>query len=98
MINQQQRWATGGTPPSQNKSPLALTVALLARVLVGGVLIYSGFSKAIAPSAEFAAALAAYRVLPTGVIPMMAQIWPWLELLVGTYVFFGYMTRLFAGV
>jgi len=94
----QQRWATGGSPAPRRMSPLTLTLCLLARAGVGGVLIYSGASKALAPSAEFAAALAAYRILPTGLIPTIAQVWPWLELLVGTYVFFGYFTRVFAGV
>jgi uncharacterized membrane protein YphA (DoxX/SURF4 family) len=73
-------------------------VSLVARVIVGGVLIYSGLSKAVAPSAEFAAAMAAYHILPTSVIPALALIWPWFELLVGTYIFFGFYTRLFAGV
>jgi uncharacterized membrane protein YphA (DoxX/SURF4 family) len=66
------------------------------RLILGGVLIYSGFSKAIGPTAEFAAALAAYKVLPQALIPTIAAVWPWLELLVGTYLLAGYLTRLFA--
>jgi uncharacterized membrane protein YphA (DoxX/SURF4 family) len=73
-------------------------VILLLRLGVGAVLIYSGASKAVAPSAEFAAALEAYKLLPVSVIPVIAMTWPWLELLVGTYLFFGYFTRLFAKV
>jgi uncharacterized membrane protein YphA (DoxX/SURF4 family) len=69
------------------------TILLLSRVIVGSVLIYSGLSKAIAPSAEFAGALAAYHILPSDIIPLVASVWPWIELLVGTYLFFGYYTR-----
>ena len=58
--------------------------------------LFRSVQSTIAPSAEFAAALAAYHVLPSGVIPTVTLLWPWLELLVGTYVFFGYFTRLFA--
>lgn len=71
---------------------------LLVRLVVGGVLIYSGFSKAVGPSAEFAGALAAYRVLPIHWVLPVAMIWPWLELLAGTYLFFGYFTRFFAAI
>ncbi len=74
------------------------SIGLLARIIVGGVLIYSGASKALGPSAEFAAALAEYHILPAGSLSSVAMIWPWVELLVGTYIFFGYYTRLFAGV
>lgn len=71
-------------------------MALLARAACGGVLIYAGFSKAVGPSAEFAGALAAYRILPAAWVTPVAAIWPWLELFVGTYLFFGYFTRLSA--
>jgi uncharacterized membrane protein YphA (DoxX/SURF4 family) len=73
-------------------------IGLAGRVVVGGVLIYSGFSKAVAPSAEFAAAMAAYHILPSSLLSPLAIAWPWLELLVGTYIFFGFYTRIFAGV
>jgi uncharacterized membrane protein YphA (DoxX/SURF4 family) len=73
-------------------------ISLIARVIVGGVLIYSGASKALEPSAEFAATLAAYHLMPPALVASIAQVWPWMELLVGTYVFFGYFTRLFASI
>jgi len=52
-------------------------IVLIARLAVGGVLIYSGFSKAIAPGAEFAAAIAAYKILPSDLIPTLAMVWPY---------------------
>jgi len=72
------------------------TVGLIARLIVGGVLIYSGASKALGPTAEFAAAIAAYHIVPADWVSMIASVWPWLELLVGTYLFFGYFTQLAA--
>ena len=71
-------------------------IGLSARVVVGSVLIYSGGSKALGPTAEFAAAIAAYHIVPADWVSMIAAVWPWLELLVGTYLFFGYFTRLTA--
>jgi uncharacterized membrane protein YphA (DoxX/SURF4 family) len=73
-------------------------LGLLLRVVIGGVLIYSGLSKAVAPAAEFAAALAAYELLPTSIIQPTSVAWPWLELVIGTYILFGYYTRFFSGV
>jgi uncharacterized membrane protein YphA (DoxX/SURF4 family) len=77
---------------------LRQSIGILTRIIVGGVLIYSGASKALAPSAEFAAALAEYHILPAALLTSMAVIWPWVEIFVGTYILFGYFTRLFAGV
>jgi uncharacterized membrane protein YphA (DoxX/SURF4 family) len=76
----------------------ASVVTLILRLVVGTVLCYAGFSKAIGPTAEFAAALAAYKLLPTSIIPTIAMIWPWAELLTGTYLLFGFETRLFAAI
>jgi hypothetical protein len=73
-------------------------IGLVIRAIIGGVLIYSGASKAIAPSAEFAAALAAYQILPPASLSLIALVWPWLELFIGTYIFFGYYTLLFSGM
>lgn len=74
------------------------TLGLTLRVIVGGVLIYAGFSKAVAPSAEFAASLANYKLIPPALLGTVAQIWPWIELLTGTYLLAGFYTPLFAGV
>src|SRR5690349_20923235 len=48
------------------KSATALQIAaLLARLLVAGILIFAGFLKAVAPRAEFAAAIHAYQLFPS---------------------------------
>ncbi len=77
---------------------LKQAIGLIARVVIGAVLIYAGFSKAVAPSAEFAASLANYKILPTPLLGTIAQLWPWIELFTGTYLIAGFYTRLFAGV
>ncbi len=68
-------------------------LSLLFRILVGGVLIYAGFIKAVRPSAEFAAIIAAYRVAPTGVITYLAMALPYLEMWIGLFVLFGLFPR-----
>ena len=73
-------------------------ICLFARLIVGGVVIYAGFSKAVTPGAEFAAALAAYKFLPSAFLSPVAKIWPWAELFTGTYLVFGFYTPLFARV
>jgi uncharacterized membrane protein YphA (DoxX/SURF4 family) len=76
-----------------NSSRLRDYLQLLLRFLIGGILVYAGFSKAIAPAAEFAAAIAAYKVLPHAAVHWAALIWPWLELMIGTYLVFGFFTQ-----
>ncbi len=68
-------------------------VGLFARVLVGGVLVYAGFLKAAGPSAEFAAALAAYKLFPPFLITPLSTLVPYVEMWVGLFVFTGFYTR-----
>ncbi|MFA5976051.1 MAG: MauE/DoxX family redox-associated membrane protein [Elusimicrobiota bacterium] len=78
---------------------MAMTVlALLLRLLIGGVLCYAGFEKAIASSAEFAAVIQAYRLLPNALAIPLASSLPWLEMWIGTFLIFGYFTRRTAGL
>ena len=57
--------------------------SLAARLIVGGVLVYAGASKASAPAEEFALVIDSYSVVPTGMALPLAGLLPWLELLVG---------------
>jgi len=80
-------------------------LSFLGRLLVGGVLVYAGFSKALAPAAEFAAALTNYQLFPAAVVMPLAIALPWLEIWTGLFLIAGlYMplastlsTLLFAG-
>src|SRR5437016_2036315 len=73
-------------------------VSFVARVLVGGVLLYAGFMKAVGPSVEFTAALHAYHHFPTALIIPLALGLPWIEMWVGVFVLFGHFTRIFAAL
>jgi len=63
------------------------------RMIVGGVLIYAGFLKAAGPSAEFAAAIAAYKILPSALVIPLSIALPYIEMWVGLFVFSGFYTR-----
>ena len=65
---------------------------LLARLIVGGVLVYAGFSKALAPTAEFAAALSNYQIFPTAWLTPMAFAIPWVEIWTGLFLIAGLYT------
>jgi uncharacterized membrane protein YphA (DoxX/SURF4 family) len=63
------------------------------RFVIGGVLLYAGFSKAIGPQAEFAAAIEAYKLVPNTLLNPLAMIVPWIELAIGTYLVAGFAVR-----
>jgi putative oxidoreductase len=69
------------------------SVLFIARALVGGILIYAGFMKAAGPSAEFAAAIAAYKILPAALITPASVALPYIEMWVGLFVLFGLYMR-----
>jgi uncharacterized membrane protein YphA (DoxX/SURF4 family) len=99
MSNEQRAmsgWTSRQEVSTHHSSLIAHCLAVPARVACGGVLIYAGFSKVVGPAGDFAGILAAYRVLPAAWVTPVATYWPWLELLVGSYVFFGYFTRISA--
>jgi len=66
---------------------------LFGRLVVGGVLLYAGFMKAVGPSAEFAAAIAAYKILPSAWVTPLALGLPYVEMWVGLFVLTGFYTR-----
>jgi len=63
-------------------------IVLLARLLIGGILIYACLDKIINPG-EFAIAIGNYHIIPLGLENSMAIILPWLELIVGICLIFG---------
>ena len=66
---------------------------LYARAAVGGVLLYAGFMKAAGPSAEFAAAIAAYKILPAALVTPFSIAIPYLEMWIGLFVLTGFYSR-----
>jgi len=67
---------------------------LVARLLVGAVLVYAGASKAAAPAEEFALVIGAYDVVPMSMTLPLAGLLPWVELLVGWALILGVESKL----
>ena len=63
-------------------------IVLIARLLIGGILIYASFNKIVDPGG-FAKAIANYHIIPFGLENSMAIILPWLELIVGLCLIIG---------
>jgi uncharacterized membrane protein YphA (DoxX/SURF4 family) len=66
---------------------------LVARLYVGGILVYAGFMKAVGPAAEFAAILETYKLFPSAILMPMAQGLPYIEMWVGLFILTGFCTR-----
>jgi uncharacterized membrane protein YphA (DoxX/SURF4 family) len=64
----------------------------LARVALAAVLITAGVLK-VGHAPALAASIAAFRLLPAGVIPFLAVVLPLLEVLLGLYLIAGLFTR-----
>jgi uncharacterized membrane protein YphA (DoxX/SURF4 family) len=66
---------------------------IIARLALGGVFIYSGWLKAVAPAEEFAYAIETYKVVPAGLAMFTALTVPWIELYLGVFLAAGVFTR-----
>ena len=67
-------------------------LTLLVRVTLGVVFVYASFYKILEP-AEFAKSICYYHMVPGKLINLMALILPWLELIVGLGLIFGFYYR-----
>jgi uncharacterized membrane protein YphA (DoxX/SURF4 family) len=67
-------------------------VAVLLRVLLGGVFVFAGFSKLLLPHAEVIAHIQQYQVLPGWLVSSTATFLPWLEVGSGTALLIGFCT------
>ena len=68
-------------------------IGLLARLAVGGLFVYSGAVKALAPAEEFAYAIESYRVLNAQLSLYAAYVTPWVELWAGLLLAAGVFAR-----
>ena len=69
------------------------------RVLIGGILLVSGFNKIIYPYQNFLYVVQAYQLLPSWGETLIVVIVPWLEFLVGLFAVLGLWTpRVLKGV
>ncbi len=67
-------------------------VAVAARVLVGGLFVFSGISKLVLPHGEVMALVKQYEVIPGFLLSPIAAGLPWLELVSGTALCIGFLT------
>ena len=67
-------------------------VAVVARLLVGGLIVFSGISKLILPHGEVMALVKQYQVIPDFLIAPIAAGLPWLELASGAALCIGFLT------
>ena len=60
-----------------------------ARLILGVVFIYASYDKIWHPKA-FAQVIYNYQILPDGLISITAIVLPWLEMLMGVFLIFGF--------
>jgi len=71
-------------------------VGLAARLIVGGVLVYAGATKAAGPSEEFAIVIGSYDLMSKDMVLTAATFLPWAELLIGWALILGFQLRVAA--
>jgi len=59
------------------------------RIIIGAVLLVSGFEKVLSPYQNFMYVLQAYELFPGWAERLVAMIVPWLELIVGLFIVLG---------
>ena len=67
-------------------------VAVAARLVVGGLFVFSGISKLILPHGEVMALVKQYQVIPGFLVSPVAAGLPWLELASGAALCIGFLT------
>lgn len=75
------------------KTDIKEIFGLLARLILGGVFIYAGLIKALAPAEEFGYAIESYKVLNAQYSLWAAYLAPWVELYAGLLLAGGVFTR-----
>ncbi len=65
---------------------------------MGCVFAYAGYAKLIEPIENFRGNLTHYGVIPYALVPAIALILPWLELIFGSFLILGYAPKLSASV
>jgi uncharacterized membrane protein YphA (DoxX/SURF4 family) len=67
-------------------------VTLVARLILGGVLLAAGGLKVFKPT-DSANAVAAYKLMPTELAHLIGYALPWLEVAIGLLLIVGFMVR-----
>jgi uncharacterized membrane protein YphA (DoxX/SURF4 family) len=64
----------------------------ILRIVIGSIFIVSGLGKLLSPYQNFLYVVQAYQLLPSPGEVLVAQIFPWIELVVGVFVVLGLWT------
>jgi uncharacterized membrane protein YphA (DoxX/SURF4 family) len=67
-------------------------VQFAARLILGGVFVYSGLVKIASPR-EFARIVVNYNILPENMAIYFAFVLPWLELMLGIFLIIGFWVK-----
>lgn len=68
--------------------------SILARFLVGFVLLVAGLAKLKMPSNSFSQAIIEYKLIPRPIAILLAKVLPWAEVLVGGLLIFGFWSKI----
>lgn len=73
-------------------------LVVVARLLAGALFLYSGFAKLLQPAEYFQIAISFYDLFPDRLIVLISYVMPWLELVLGGFLFLGYWVEGSAGL
>ena len=65
---------------------------VIFRIIIGSIFLVSGLGKLFSPYQNFLYVIQAYQLLPSWGEVLVAQIFPWIELLVGVFMLIGLWT------
>jgi len=65
---------------------------IFLRIIIGSIFLVSGLGKLLSPYQNFLYVIQAYQLLPSWGEVLVAQIFPWIELLIGFFVLSGLWT------
>ncbi len=82
--------ALGAWQAAGRRSPWLKALGILLGLALGGLMVYVGVKKHLAPYA-FAEAILAYRLLPQPLVGVTAAVLPWVEITSGFFLALGYV-------
>jgi len=65
---------------------------VILRIIIGSIFLVSSLGKILSPYQNFLYVVQAYQLLPSAGEVLAAQIFPWIELIIGTFVLLGLWT------